>query len=773
MSAAAVHASAPRRAVALAAAALAAVPAGSAFAQASPDDQAEAERFVADLMERMTLREKIGQLNLLTSSMDVTGPTLREGYRESVAAGDVGAIFNAYGADYTRSLQTLAVEETRLGIPLLFGYDVVHGFRTIFPIPLAEAASWDLEAIERSARVAATEAAAAGLHWTFAPMVDIARDPRWGRIAEGAGEDPWLGARIAAARVHGFQGDDLAGLDTVLACAKHFAAYGAAQAGRDYHTVDISLRTLWEVYLPPFEAAAGAGVATFMTAFNELNGVPATASRYLLTDVLQQHWGFEGFTVSDYTAVNELVPHGYARDEAHAAALALHAGVHMDMQGETFVTWLPELVRRGEVSEAAIDDAVRRILAMKYRLGLFDDPYRYSDAGREAAVTYADEHLEAARDVARRSLVLLKNDGVLPLADEDVSIALIGPLADSEEDMIGSWSAAGERRDRPVSVLEGVQERVGDDVTVHHAPGTSDMLGESGRQGFSAAIAAAARADVIVAVMGEPWDMTGEAASRATLDLPGAQPQLLMALHRLGKPIVLVLMSGRPLTIEWAHENVDAILMAWYPGTEGGHAVADVLFGDYNPSGKLPVTFPRAVGQVPIHYDVKPTGRPYDPQGPEQKYRSRYLDLPNTPLYPFGYGLSYTRFRYSDLALDRTELEPDDSLTVTVRVENTGDRDGEEIVQLYLRDEVASVTRPVRQLRGFRRVRLDAGAAETVEFELTVADLAFYRRDMSFGAEAGEFTVFVGGSSADTLGARFRLTADVSLRPPPPLPWPP
>lgn len=748
------------------------LPAGAAArpAAADGDPAAERERLVSDLMARMTLREKIGQLNLLTSSLDVTGPTLREGYREAIAGGDVGAIFNAYGAEYTRSLQELAVEETRLGIPLLFGYDVVHGFRTIFPIPLGEAASWDLAAIERSARVAAVEASAAGLHWTFAPMVDVARDPRWGRISEGAGEDAWLGSRIAAARVHGFQGADLAAPDTLLACAKHYAAYGAAQAGRDYHTVDVSARTLWEVYLPPFRAAAEAGAATVMTAFNELSGVPATANAWLLHDVLDVYWGFDGFVVSDYTAINELVPHGFARDEKHAALLAITAGVHMDMQGEIFVEHLPELVREGSVSERAVDDAVRRILEMKHRLGLFDDPYRYADAEREAAATYAAEHLEAARDMARKSMVLLENDGVLPLADEDLSIALVGPLADSEADMIGSWSAAGERRDRPVSVLEGIRARVGDAVVIHHARGAGYAFGDGDRAGFSAAIAAAARADVIVAVMGERRDMTGEAASRTSLDLPGTQRQLLVALQRLGKPIVLVLMTGRPLTADWEAENVNGILLAWYPGSEGGHAVADLLFGDYNPSGKLPVTFPRHVGQVPLHYDMKNTGRPYDPAGREQKYRSRYLDAPNTPLWPFGHGLSYTRFEYSGLSLSRTELGGNDTLAVRVRVENTGERDGEEVVQLYLRDLVGSVTRPVRELRGFRKLALASGEGETVEFELTAADLAFYRRDMSYGAEAGEFMVYVGASSADVQAASFRLTEDVTLRPPPPLP---
>lgn len=599
-------------------------------------------------------------------------------------------------------------------------------------------------------------------------MVDVARDPRWGRISEGAGEDSWLGARIAAARVRGFQGDDLAAVDTLLACAKHYAAYGAAQAGRDYHTVDVSQRTLWEVYLPPFRAATEAGVATFMTAFNELNGVPATANGYLLQDVLRMRWGFDGFVVSDYTAVKELVPHGFARDEEHAAELAINAGVHMDMQGETFVAHLPALVREGRVDERTIDAAVRRVLEMKYRLGLFEDPYRYSDPAREEAAIHRPEHLEAARDMARRSFVLLKNQGVLPLPDEDIEIAVIGPLADSEADMIGSWSAAGERRDRPVSLLEGLRARLGDDVVIHYAKGASYGLGDGDRAGFSAAIAAGARADVIVAAMGERWDLTGEAASRTTLELPGTQQELLMALHRLGKPIVLVLMSGRPLTIGWEDGNVDAILEVWYPGTEGGHAIADVLFGDYNPSGKLTVTFPRAVGQVPIHYDMKNTGRPYEPEGPERKYRSRYLDASTAPLYPFGYGLSYTDFAYSGLSLDRTEIGADGTLTVSVRVANAGEYDGEEVVQLYVRDLVGSVTRPVKELKGFRKIYLGQGDTEIVEFELGAADLAFHRRDMSYGAETGEFEVFVGGNSAEVLAGRFRLTEDATFDSPPP-----
>ena len=748
--------------------AIVAVAASPVAVAAEPPQQfnepADMHRHVADLMSRMTLQEKIGQLNLLSSGWDVTGPTLREGYEEDVKAGNVGAIFNAHTAAYTRSLQKLAVEETRLGIPLLFGYDVIHGYKTIFPISLGEAASWDLAAIENAARVAAVEASAAGVHWTFAPMVDIARDPRWGRMSEGAGEDPYFGSEVARARVKGFQGDDLAAVDTVIATAKHYAAYGQAQAGRDYHTTDMSLRELWDTYLPPFRAASGAGVATYMTAFNELSGVPATASRYLLTDILKTRWRFHGFVVSDYTAVNELVPHGFARNEKHAAELAINAGVDMDMQGASFLLNLAALVKEGRVSTDAIDDAVRRILEMKYRLGLFVDPFRYSDEDREAAAIYKTEHLEAARDMARKSIVLLKNErGLLPLGNGASSLAVIGPLADSEADMIGSWSAAGERKDRPVTLLEGIKARVGDTISVHYEKGASYRFGDTDRSGFDAALAAAGRADVIIAAMGESSEMSGEAASRTSLELPGTQQELLEELRKLGKPIVLVLMNGRPLSVGWADENVHAILETWFAGTEGGHAIADVLFGDYNPSGKLPVTFPRNVGQVPIYYNMKNTGRPYHLDDAEQKYRSRYLDSPNEPLYPFGYGLSYTEFVYSGMTLDRKEMGAADGITVRVRVTNAGEVDGEEVVQLYIRDLVGSVTRPVRELKGFEKIFLEEGESRQVEFELTPADLAFHRQDMSFGAEAGEFKVFAGGNSVELLEASFRLTDDVAL----------
>lgn len=750
----------------LAPAPLAAAPAATASDKA-PVDAASwqradpaMDRFIADLMAKMTLDEKIGQLTLLTSNWESTGPTMRDSYKEDIRAGRVGAIFNAYTARYTRELQALAVEGTRLKIPLLFGYDVIHGHRTIFPISLGEAASWDLPAIEKAARISAIEASAEGIHWTFSPMVDIARDPRWGRISEGAGEDVYLGSQIAKARVRGYQGSDLSRPDTILATAKHFAAYGAAQAGRDYHTVDISERTMRDVYLPPFKAAAEAGAATFMTAFNEYDGVPASGSRYLLTDVLRKQWGFRGFVVTDYTSINEMVPHGYARDLKQAGEQALNAGVDMDMQGAVFMENLGRSVAEGKVDTARIDAAVRAILEMKYRLGLFDDPYRYADAAREKATIYKPEFLEAARDVARKSIVLLKNkDDVLPLAATAKSIAVIGPLANSKEDMIGSWSAAGDRRTRPVTLLEGLRAGAPTGTTIAYAKGASYHFDDAGKtDGFAEALALAARSDVIIAAMGEHWNMTGEAASRTSLDLPGNQQALLEELEKTGKPIILVLMSGRPNSIEWADGHVDAIVQAWYPGTMGGHAVADVLYGRYNPSGKLPVTFPRNVGQVPIHYDMKNTGRPIELGAPGAKYVSRYLNTPNTPLYPFGYGLSYTSFTYSPVTLDKAKIRPGEPLTASVTVTNSGARDGEEVVQLYVRDLVGSVTRPVKELKGFQKISLKKGEKRTVRFTLTDADLAFTRQDMSWGSEPGAFRLWIGPSSAGGSEASFELT---------------
>lgn len=717
------------------------------------------DRFIADLLGKMTDEEKIGQLTLFTSNWESTGPTMRDSYKEDIRNGKVGAIFNAYTAKYTAELQKIAVEETRLKIPLLFGYDVIHGHRTIFPISLGEAASWDLTAIEKGARVAATEASAEGIHWTFAPMVDISRDPRWGRVSEGSGEDVYLSSLIAKARVRGFQGTDLSATDTILATAKHYAAYGAAQAGRDYHTVDLSERVLRDIYLPPFKAATDAGVATFMTAFNEVDGVPASGSKYLLSDVLRDKWGFKGFVVTDYTSINEMVPHGYAADLKQAGEQAMNAGVDMDMQGAVFMNHLKQSLAEGKVDAKRIDAAVRYILEMKYRLGLFKDPYRYSDEAREKATVYKREFLEAARDVARKSMVLLKNSrNVLPLAANVKSIAVIGPLGNSKEDMIGSWSAGGDRRTRPVSLLEGLQARAGKETTIGYARGAGYRFDEEGkRDGFAEALELAAKSDIVIAAMGERWDMTGEAASRTSLDLPGEQQALLEELKKTGKPIVLVLMSGRPNSIEWAEANVDAILHAWYPGTMGGHAIADVLFGDYNPSGKLPITFPRTVGQVPIHYDMKNTGRPIELGAKDAKYVSRYLNTPNTPLYPFGYGLSYTRFSYSPVSLSQTKMGKGDKLTATVAVTNSGPRDGEEVVQLYIRDLVGSVTRPVKELKGFQKISLKKGETRQVRFSINNDDLAFTRADMSHGSEPGKFKIWIGPSSAQGSEAEFEL----------------
>jgi beta-glucosidase len=714
-------------------------------------DRGVAQR-IDSLISVMTLEEKVGQLTLYTSDYDVTGPTIRENYKEDIKAGKVGSIFNAFGAEYTRKLQEMAVKETRLGIPLLFGYDVIHGHRTIFPIPLGEAASWDLEAMETSARIAAAEASAEGLHWTFAPMCDIARDPRWGRMAEGAGEDTYLGSVIAVARVKGFQGDRLGATNTVMACVKHFAAYGAAQAGRDYHTVDMSDRMLREVYLPPYKAAVDAGAATVMTSFNEYDGVPATGSRFLMTDVLRKEWGFDGFVVTDYTSIMEMMAHGVAEDKASAAAMALEAGVDMDMQAGFYQEALPALVKSGKIKEEVVDLSVRRVLQKKFELGLFEDPYRYSDVQREKATVMRPEHLAAARDVARKSIVLLKNErGLLPLAKSVKTLALIGPLANSKRDMIGSWSAAGDWS-KAVTLLEGMKAAVSPSTKLLYARGCN--INDDSTKYLAEAIRTAEQADVVVLAVGEAAMMTGEAASRASLDLPGIQQKLVEEIYKTGKPVVLVLMNGRPLTINWIDRNIPAVLEAWYGGTQGGHAIADVIFGAYNPSGKLPVTFPKSVGQIPIFYSMKNTGRPMDANN---KYTSKYLDESNDPLYPFGYGLSYTSFAYGDVTLSQSPITEQDTLAVTCGVTNTGSRAGEEVVQLYLRDWVGSVTRPVKELKGFRKIMLQPGESKTITFKLSMKDLSYYRKDMTFGTEPGKFEVYVGGNSRDVKSAVFIL----------------
>jgi beta-glucosidase len=718
-----------------------------------------AQARAATLLSRMTLAEKIGQMSQFSDGGVVTGPGgTPVNLDEAVTQGNVGSVLNAVGLERIRELQRKAVEESRLGIPLLFGLDVIHGYKTIFPIPLAEACSWNLDAMQRSAHIAATEAAADGQHWTFAPMVDIARDPRWGRIAEGAGEDPWLGSQIAQARVRGFQGSDLAAPDSVLACAKHFAAYGAVTAGRDYNTVDISQRTLLETYLPPYRAAVAAGARTLMSAFTEYDGTPSSTNRYLLNDTLRGKWSFDGFVVSDWTSVHEVVAHGSAVDGKDAAAQATNAGLDMEMQSGDYLANLAALANEGKVSTNAIDNAVLNILRVKFEKGLFDNPYQGLDEKRRAQVTKAPDHVVAARDVARRSIVLLKNQGVLPLTPDSQNgqqkIALVGPLAADRANMLGTWAGQGVGDDCR-SVQDAFTERGVDFITAKGCDINSDD-----RSGFAAAVAVAQQSDVIVAVMGESADMSGEASCRTKPELPGVQRELLAALKATGKPLVLVAMNGRPLTLEWEDQNCDAVVEAWHLGSEAGPAVADVLFGDHNPSGRLVTSFPRSVGQIPLHYDHTNTGRPYDKQN---YFTTHYLDAPNDPLYPFGYGLSYSNYEYSPLTLSQPAIGPGDKLTVEVTIRNNSQRAGEETAQLYVRDMVGSVNRPVKQLRGFEKVALDPGQEKKIRFKLSAKDLAFYRKDMSYGAEAGEFKVWVGPHSAAGSEATFRLTDSVTL----------
>ena len=708
---------------------------------------------VDSVLKLMTLEEKIGQMVLYTSDWDVTGPTLREDYLEDIRNGHCGNIFNAHTAAYTRKLQQIAVEESRLGIPLLFGYDVIHGHKTIFPISLGESASWDLEAIEKSARIAAIEGAASGLHWTFAPMVDISVDPRWGRVSEGAGEDPFLGSQIAIARVRGFQGIDnnLSDTLTLLACVKHFAGYGAPQGGRDYNTVDMSERVFRDIYLPPFIAAIDAGALSVMTAFNEYDGVPATGSKYLLTDILRDQLGFKGFVVTDYTSINEMVHHGFSKDDAQAGMQAVHAGVDMDMQGEVYFKYLKNQVEEGLVKESLIDDAVRRILKIKFKLGLFDDPYRYSNEDREKRFVYAPEHLEAALDVAKKSMVLLRNENhALPLKIGE-KIAVIGELATSTRDMLGSWKAAGDW-DFMSSVLDEMKAFNGD-KNVLYAEGCK-KVGDD-RSGFLKAMGVALLADKIVMVIGEDWEWSGEAASRTNINIPGVQTELLEQLVKLNKPVIVVLMNGRPLDLTRENELADAILETWYPGTMGGKAITQVLFGEYNPSGKLTMSFPMNVGQIPLYYYAKNTGRPI--YLPNDKYKSKYIDSPNDPLFPFGFGLSYTSFVYSDIKLSTTELTEKDVITASVAVTNNGGHDGEEVVQCYVRDLVGSVTRPVKELKGFEKIALKAGESKTVTFEITPDMLAFHRYDMTYGTEPGDYQLFIGGNSRDVKTIDFKL----------------
>jgi len=705
------------------------------------------EARVNALLARMTLEEKLGQLQQLDGE---GSGDFRPEHLELIRKGLLGSTLNVRGAKRTNQLQHVAVEESRLKIPNLFGYDVIHGYRTIFPIPLAEAASWDPTLAERSASIAASETYAAGVRWTFAPMVDIARDPRWGRITEGAGEDPFLGAAFARARVLGFQGRDYSERNKVLACAKHFVGYGAAEGGRDYNTTDMSEQTLREIYLPPFHAAVDAGVGTLMSAFNDLNGVPTSANPFTLTKVLRGEWKFDGFVVSDYTSVNELKNHGLAANDKDAAEAALNAGVDMEMVSRLFNQNVPALLKEGKVSQATIDEAVKRILRIKFRLGLFEHPYADEAAEKGAILTAANR--TAAREAAERSMVLLKNDReTLPLNKNVGSLAVIGPLADDSRAPLGWWSGDGKDTDT-VTALAGIKAKVSPQTKVTYAKGC-DVLGDSDA-GFAEAVASARQADVALVFVGEAKEMVGEAASRSTLDLPGRQMDLVKAIQATGKPTIVVLINGRPPTIGWIVENVPAVLEAWMAGTEGGNAIADVLFGDVNPGGKLPVTFPRTVGQVPIYYNHMNTGRPPEPS---TRYNSKYLDLPWTPQFPFGFGLSYTQFKLTNLQLSDASIARNGQLKVSVEVQNVGKRAGDQVVQLYIRDIAASMTRPVKELKGFKRISLKPGETQRIEFTLGPEHLGFYNREMKYVVEAGEFKVMVGSSSEDVIEKSFEV----------------
>jgi len=754
-------ASRPASSAASPATSTASAPAVTAPPLPAPGRSAES-RFVDSVLALMTLEEKLGQLNQPgAAGVLPTGPQQRTAGEEEVRAGRIGSFLSINGAAATRRLQRVAVEESRMKIPLLFGNDVIHGHRTIFPVPLAEAASWDTAAVRRAARAAAVEATAYGINWTYAPMLDIARDPRWGRIVEGSGEDPYLGAAMGAARVRGFQGDSLGDPTSLLATAKHYVAYGAAEGGRDYNVADVSERTLHEVYLPPFEAAVRAGVGSVMASFNEVAGVPMHAHAGLIDTLLRGRWGWDGLLVSDYTGVTEMMAHGVAADSAAAAALALRAGVDVDMVSQVYLKVLPRVLQAGRARQADLDESVRRVLRAKYRLGLFRDPYARSDTARERARTLAPEAVAEARDMARRSIVLLKNDTVagaplLPLRKELRTLAVIGPLADDSGSALGGWAGIGRPEDA-VTVLAGIRRAV-PRARVLYARGAG--VEDRDTSGFAAAVAAARQADAVVLVLGEHRDMSGEGRSRTTLDLPGVQEELARRVHATGKPVVAVLMNGRPLSVNWLAERVPAIVEAWYLGVQTGPAVADVLFGDYNPAGRLPVTFPRNVGQVPLYYNHKNTGRPPDPKTPYTKkdaYTSKYFDVQWTPLFPFGHGLSYTTFTYGDLRLSSARVRPTDSLTVTVHVTNSGRRAGDEVVQLYIRDEAASVTRPVRELRGFRRITLAAGETGEVTFVLRPRDLAVLDAGLRPVVEPGFFTIYVGPSSVSGREARIEV----------------
>ena len=745
-------------------------------AQKPPQDM---DRFLDNLLKRMTLEEKIGQLNLPVTGEITTGQAKSSDIATKIKRGEVGGLFNLKGVDKIRDVQRLAVENSRLGIPLLFGMDVIHGYETIFPIPLGLSCTWDIPAIEESARIAAVEASADGISWTFSPMVDISRDPRWGRVSEGSGEDPFLGALIARAMVRGYQGKDMSRNDEIMACIKHFALYGAAEAGRDYNTVDMSRQRMFNDYMLPYQAGVEAGAGSVMASFNEVEGVPATANKWLMTDVLRGAWGFNGFVVTDFTGISEMIEHGIG-DLQTVSARAINAGVDMDMVSEGFIGTLKKSVEEGKVSVETVNTACRRILEAKYKLGLFDNPYKYCDLKRPARDIFTKEHRAAARKIAGESFVLLKNEGlsptlapVLPLSPTG-TIAVIGPLANTRSNMPGTWSVAAVL-DKSPSLVEGLTEWVGNQGKILYAKG-SNLIGDAAyeeratmfgrslnrdnrtdQQLLDEALKIASQADVIVAALGESSEMSGESSSRTNLNLPDVQHTLLEALLKTGKPVVLVLFTGRPLVLNWEQEHVPAILNVWFGGSEAGPAIGDVLFGAVNPGGKLTMTFPKSVGQIPLYYAHKNTGRPLKEGKWFEKFRSNYLDVDNDALYPFGYGLSYTTFRFSDITLNRSSIGMDNELVASVTVTNTGDRAGSEVVQLYIRDLVGSVTRPVKELKGFEKIYLQPNESRTVRFTIAPEMLKFYNADLKFVAEPGDFDVMIGPDSRNVKTARFTL----------------
>lgn len=712
---------------------------------------------VDSVLKLMTLDEKIGQMNQYNGDWAATGPITQDGDKQNqIRKGMVGSMLNVTGVDHTRTLQEVAMQ-SRLKIPLLFGQDVIHGYRTIFPVPLGEAASWDLDAIQQSARIAAIEASAAGVHWTFAPMVDIARDPRWGRVMEGAGEDPYLGSLIATARVKGFQGNDgLGNTDALMACAKHFAAYGAAVGGRDYNSVDMSLQQLYNIYLPPFKAAADAGAATFMNSFNDLNGIPATANALLQRDILKGQWKFKGFVVSDWASVGEMIKHGNVKDSYEAAMAAANAGSDMDMESRCYIENLARLVKEGKVKIAVVDDAVKRILKKKFELGLFDDPFRFCNKEREQQQWNNKSHLVAERDIAKKSIVLLKNEKqLLPISKQVKTIALIGPFAKATSDNLGFWSYDWpDDSIRIVSLWEGVKSKLSSGSQMLYAKGCG--IADTSHAGFAEAVSIASNADIIIMSVGEARDMSGEAKSRSNIHLPGVQEELIQAVSATGKPVVVLISAGRPLIFNWTADHIPAIMYTWWLGTEAGNAMSDVLFGDYNPSGKLPMSFPLTEGQLPIYYNHFNTGRPAMGDS-NRNYRSAYTDLSIYPKYPFGFGLSYSNFTYSDIRLDKNSFRAGEKITASVTLANNGNYDGTEIVQLYIRDMVASIVRPVKELKGFQKIFLKKGESKTISFTVSENELKFYNDKLKYAAEPGDFKLFIGTNSSDVKETSFKL----------------